>query len=58
MGFDVAVVLEEVADGGVDCFHCWRVPADALVSGADLGSQRDDRCCGGGEGFCSGCHDG
>lgn len=38
VGFYVAIVFEEVADGGVDCFHGWGVPAYALVSGADLGS--------------------
>jgi hypothetical protein len=56
--FDVAIVLEEVTDCGVDCFHCWRVPAYALVAGTDLRSQRDGRCGFAGEGLCSCCHDG
>ena len=63
VGLDMAVVLKQVADCRVDCFHGWRVPAYVLVAGADLGSSRNGRCGGGGgggggEGFYSGCHDG
>jgi len=54
----MAIVLEEVTDYRIDCFHCWRVPAYGLVAGTDLRSQRDGRCRFAGESFGGCCHDG